>query len=330
MKAVVVRQPGDPSQLELTELPDPVAAPGEVLVAVAASALNRADLLQRRGLYPPPPGASPLLGLECAGTVIAHGRGVSEPALGSRVMALLPGGGYAELATVPAGMAIPIPERLSFAEAAAIPEAFLTAQEALLTRGRLAAGEIALIHAGASGVGSAAVQLALQHGATVIATCGSPEKAAAVRALGVSHVVDYRSEDFVARVAEVSQGRGADVIVDFVGGAYWEKHARCLAAGGRCVVVGLLGGASAKVDLARLLSQRHELLGLVMRTRSLSDKLAITRRFVREALPLVADGRLRPVIDSVLPLAEVRRAHERMEQNANIGKIVLQVRDATA
>lgn len=327
MKAVVVRQPGDPSQLDLVELPDPVPQPGEVLVEVAATALNRADLLQRRGLYPPPPGASPLLGLECAGTVVAHGEGVSEPALGSRVMALLPGGGYAELAAIPAGMAMPIPEGLSMTQAAAIPEAFLTAQEALLARGRLAPGEVALIHAGASGIGSAAVQLALHHGATVITTCGGPEKAAAIRALGVSHVVNYRTADFVAEVLEVSAGRGADVIVDFVGGAYWEKHARCLAPGGRCVVVGLLGGASAKVDLARLLSQRHELLGMVMRTRSLADKLTITRRFVRESLPLIADGRLRPVIDSVLPLAEVRRAHERMEQNANTGKIVLQVRD---
>jgi tumor protein p53-inducible protein 3 len=321
MRAILVKE----QNLSLGELPDPVPAEGELLVDVRATALNRADLLQRRGLYPPPKGASEVLGLECAGVVAAHGPGGAAVPVGERVMALLPGGGYAERVTIPARMAIPIPEGMSFEQAAAIPEAFLTAREALFTLGRLEPGETVLVHAAAGGVGSAAVQLAHRFGARVIATAGSADKLARVRELGADVGVDYKSEDFAEAVRSATEGRGADVVLDFVGGAYWSKHAACLAVGGRNVVIGLLGGTSAEVNLAQLLQRRTQILGLVMRSRPVSDKIAITQAFIRESLPLFADGRLAPVIDSVYPLVEAAAAHERMEKNENIGKIVLAV-----
>jgi tumor protein p53-inducible protein 3 len=328
MKAIVITEPGGTDKLALEEVPDPVAREGEILVDVRATALNRADLLQRRGLYPPPKGASEILGLECSGVVAAHGPGGAGPAIGTRVMALLPGGGYAERVSVPAELAIPIPDNLSFEEAAAIPEAFLTAGEALFTLGKLQPGCWVLVHAAAGGVGSAAVQLAHQHGAKVIATAGSPEKLEHVKALGADVVVSYRTEDFAEAVEKATAGHGADIVLDFIGGAYWDRHQRCLAEGGRNVVIGVLGGMTAEVNLAVLLRRRLQILGLVMRSRSVSDKVAITRRFVREDLPRFANGTLRPVVDSVLPLASAREAHERMEKNANVGKIVLRVSDA--
>ncbi len=240
-------------------------------------------------------------------------------------MALLPGGGYAERVAIPARMAIPIPEQLDFVQAAAIPEAFLTAREALFTLGRLEPGEHVLIHAAAGGVGSAAVQLAHRFGGRVIATAGSAEKLAKVRELGADVTVDYKQEDFVEVVKRVTDGRGANLILDFVGGAYWPKHAACLAIGGRCIVIGLLGGTSAEVNLAQLLQRRYQILGLVMRSRSVSDKIAITRAFIRESLPLFEDGRLRPIVDSVFPLVDAAKAHAHMEQNANVGKIVMTI-----
>ncbi|MEB2311784.1 MAG: NAD(P)H-quinone oxidoreductase [Sorangiineae bacterium] len=325
MRAIVIKEPGGPEQLELREVANPRPGEGELLVEVRATALNRADLLQRRGLYPPPAGATDILGLECAGVVRELGPGASGAAVGQRVMALLPGGGYAEQVTLPAAMAIPIPERLSFEEAAAIPEAFLTAREALFTLGRLAPGETALIHAAAGGVGSAAVELAHRHGARVIATAGSAEKLALARELGAGTLVNYRTEDFSDRARSVTGGRGVDVVVDFIGASYWPAHAACMADGGRCVVVGVLGGAKATVNLGALLARRHQLLGLVMRSRSVTDKIAITRAFIRESLPGFATGALRPVIDRVFPLAEARLAHERMERNDNLGKIVLSI-----
>lgn len=324
MKAIVIREAGGPEVLELRDVPEPEMKNGHLLVDVKATALNRADLLQRRGLYPPPKGETDILGLECAGVVrrAPHGS-AAKP--GDRVMALLPGGGYAERVVIPDKMAIPIPDRLSFEEAAAIPEAFLTAREALFTLGAARAGDTVLVHAAAGGVGSAAVQLARQTGATVVATAGSEEKLAKVRALGATAVANYRTEDFVQTVQTASNGKGADVVLDFVGAAYWPKHAACLAVGGRCVVIGVLGGMVAEVNLAQLLSRRLQILGLVMRSRDVSEKIAITQRFVRESLPFIADGTLKPIIDSVLPLAEARKAHERMEGNANFGKIVLRV-----
>lgn len=323
MRAIVIREPGGPEVLSLEEVPEPRLGEGQVAIDVRATALNRADLLQRRGLYPPPRGESEILGLECAGVIAAHGPGASGPPLGSRVMALLPGGGYAERVVVPERMALPIPEGLSFEQAAAIPEAFLTAQEALFTLGRVAPGDAVLVHAAAGGVGSAAVQLAHEHGARVIATAGSDEKLERVRALGADVAVNYKTADFAEAVRSATNGRGADVVLDFVGGAYWEKHASCLAVGGRVVVIGVLGGPMAEVNLAQLLMRRYQILGLVMRSRPVADKIAISQTFARNWLPRFATGKLAPVVDCVLPLSEARRAHERMEENANVGKIVL-------
>ncbi len=322
MRAIVVREPGGPEQLELRQVPDPELGEHRVLIDVKASALNRADLLQRRGKYPPPEGESPLLGLECAGVVSKVGAFVSSVKPGDRVMALLGGGGYAEKVVVHERMTLPIPALLSFEEAAAVPEAFLTAAEALLSVARLKPRERVLIHAAAGGVGSAAVQLAHQHGATVIAVAGTDEKLARVRELGAEFGINYKQHDF-----EEQLDGPVDVILDFIGGSHWPKHARCLSVGGRLVVLGLLGGSRADVDLGVVLRKRLQVLGLVMRTRPLSEKILLTQRFMQEHLPWFGDRRLRPVIDSVFPLAEARLAHEKMEANGNIGKIVLRVSD---
>jgi tumor protein p53-inducible protein 3 len=325
MKAIIVTAPGGPEKLELREVPEPVPGEGEVLVEVRATALNRADLLQRRGVYPPPPDASDVLGLECAGVVSALGKGVARARVGDRVMALLAGGGYAELTRVHERLLLPIPERLSFEEATAVPEAFLTATEALFGVGRLVAGECVLIHAAASGVGTAALQVAREIGATIIAVA-SGAKLERIRELApAARFVDRTNEDFVSAVREASGRRGADVIVDFVGAAYAAQHAECLAPLGRHVVVGLLGGAKAEIDLARLLARRQTLAGMVMRTRPLADKIAVVERFRRDWLHRFEDGRLRPIIDSMMTLADARLAHERMESNENVGKIVLRV-----
>lgn len=324
MRAVCVREPGGPEQLEVREVPEPVCGPSELLVDVRATALNRADLLQRRGLYPPPPGITDILGLECAGVVCAVGADCDSAWLGARVMALLPGGGYAERVALPEGMAMRIPDRLSFTEAAALPEAFLTAREALLSLGQLQPEQTVLIHAAGGGVGSAAVELARVLGAQVIATAGTPEKLALARRLGAALAVDYRHADFAAATLQATGGAGADVILDFVGASYWDAHEKCLATGGRLVVIGLLGGSKVTLNLGRWLARRWQLLGLAMRPRPLVEKLAVTRAFVRDSLPLFEAGLLEPVVDRVYPLNEVRAAHARMEANENVGKVVLE------
>jgi tumor protein p53-inducible protein 3 len=323
MKAIVVKEPGRPEDLVLEGVPDPELAADGLLVDVHAAALNRADLLQRRGLYPPPKGETEILGLECAGTVAEVGAQVDSFRIGDRVMALLPGGGYAERVAIPAAMAIPIPERLSFVEAAAIPEAFLTAREALFTLGHATQGSFVLVHASAGGIGSAAVQLAREAGAHVIATAGSDAKLERVRALGAQTLVNYHQTDFAEAVLAATSKHGADVVLDFIGGSYWEKHARCLAIGGRAVVIGVLGGMTAEVNFAHLLRKRLQILGLVMRSRPIEDKVAITQSFIAESLPLFERGVLAPVIDRVFPLSEAGAAHAYMETNQNVGKIVL-------
>ncbi|HSU42406.1 MAG TPA: NAD(P)H-quinone oxidoreductase, partial [Polyangiaceae bacterium] len=260
MRAVVVRAPGGPEVLELAEVPDPVPGEREVVIDVRAAALNRADLLQRRGVYPPPPGASTLLGLECAGVVAALGPGIASAKVGDRVMALLPGGGYAERVAVHEQLLLPIPDALDFVQGAAVPEAFLTASEALFSLGRVMPGDWVLIHAAASGVGSAAVQLARLAGARVLATT-SAGKVEAVRALEPDRVVARDREDFASVALELTDGRGVDVIVDLVGAAYFAQHAACLAVLGRHVVVGLVGGAKVELDLGRVLARRLSILG---------------------------------------------------------------------
>ncbi len=325
MRAVVVQSFGGPEQLAVAQVAVPALGAGSIDIDVRACALNRADLLQRRGLYPPPAGASEILGLECAGVVRATGPGVTAFAPGDRVMALLAGGGYAERAVCPASHALRIPEGLSFEQAAAIPEAFLTASEALFATASLEPGETVLIHAAAGGVGSAALQLAKLAGARAIASAGGPQKAEWVRAIGADRAVDYRAEDFVRACAEETAGRGVDVILDFIGASHAERHQRCLAEGGRWVVLGLMGGSAVNLDLALVLRKRWHIRGLVMRTRSREDKAAIVARFAQRFLDHVASGALRPLIDRVYSLSEVRAAHERMERNENLGKIVLVV-----
>jgi tumor protein p53-inducible protein 3 len=326
MKAVRVFEPGGPDRLSFVDVPDPEPGKGEIAIEIHATALNRADLLQRRGLYPPPPGVTDILGLECAGVVSAIGPGsAGARRLGERVMALLGGGGYAERVVVPEAMAMKVPDALSLEEAAAVPEAFLTAREVLFTAGRLAATDSVLIHAAAGGVGSAAVQLAHYAGARVFATA-SAGKCAWVRTLGADRVIDYKSEDFAEVIKAETAGRGVDVILDFVGAAYAEQHGLSLATLGRHVLIGALGGAQATVNFGRMLHKRHSLIGVVMRSRSTREKVELTREFVRTTLPLLENGRVKPLVDSVFPFSDVARAHERMEANLNLGKIVLKVR----
>ncbi len=327
MRAVIVVQPGGPEHLQIAQVPVPPLQPGSLEIDVVACALNRADLLQRRGAYPPPKGESEILGLECAGVVRRVLGETGSFRVGDRVMALLSGGGYAERVVVPHGQALPIPSCLSLEQAAAVPEAFLTASEALFTTGELAAGQWVLIHAAAGGVGSAAIQLARATGARVLACVGSSEKAAWVRTLGAEVAVNYREQDFEAVVAAQTGGRGVDVVLDFIGAAYAERHQRCLAEAGRWVVLGMLGGSEARLDLARVLRRRLRIAGLVMRSRTQADKAAIVQRFEARFSAQLAQGALAPQLDRVYALADVRAAHERMEQNLNLGKIVLRVRD---
>jgi len=294
------------------------------LLDVRATALNRADLLQRRGLYPPPPGASDILGLECSGVVAALGPGAARFPVGARVMALLAGGGYAEQVAVHEDVLLPVPERLSFEEAAAVPEAFLTASEALLVEAQLEPGQRVLITAAASGVGSAAVQIAKARGAFVIGSA-SAGKLPIVQSLGADATLERDQPDFVEALRSLSGGRGVDAIVDFIGGSALARHQACLAERGRLVLVGLLGGAAAPLDLGRLLMKRQRICGLVMRSRSVAEKSELVERFWRELWPALDAGALSPRIDSVLPLADVVAAHTRMEQNLNVGKVVLRM-----
>jgi tumor protein p53-inducible protein 3 len=325
MQAILFDQPGEPDVLRLAETPDPVPAHGEVLVAVHATAVNRADLLQRRGAYPPPPGASPILGLELAGEV-AQDAGAWRA--GDRVMAVVTGGGYAELAAVPADMLMPVPAGMSWEQAAAIPEAFLTAYLNLFTLGRLAPGESALIHAGASGVGTAAIQLARAAGAAVIVTAGSDEKLALCRELGAEVLINYRSEQFAERVAAATGGRGVNLILDFVGAPYWQANLASLAVGGRLMLIGFLGGSRGQLDLGPVMTKSLTVSGTTLRRTPLERKVALARDFAAFAMARFERGELRPVIDSVLPLAQAAEAHRTAEANRTAGKVVLRVRGA--
>jgi putative PIG3 family NAD(P)H quinone oxidoreductase len=325
MRAIAVTTPINTSELVPSDHPAPVPGAEDVLIDVTATALNRADLLQRRGKYPPPPGESNILGLECAGVVASVGAAVKTVKPGDRVMALLGSGGYAEQVVCHHAMAIPVPKHLSLVEAAAIPEAFLTAREALFTLGQLSPKSNVLVHAAAGGVGSAAVQLAKAAGATVFATA-SASKLERVKALGADHAIDYHNESFADVVATHTNRRGVDIIVDFVGSSYFEQHTKCLAVGGRLVVVGVMGGPTVTLNLGTLLFKRHQILGLVMRSRPLADKIAISAAFIRESLPLFGVGGLKPIVDSVYEFDAAGQAHERMENNLNTGKIILQLR----
>ncbi len=321
MKAMLVPSPGGAEALVYGEAPDPVPGPGEVLVGVKATAVNRADLLQAAGRYPPPPGAPGILGLEAAGIV---------EATGERVFCLLPGGGYAEKVAVPTGMLMPIPETMSFVEAASLPEAWLTAFLNLFVEGGLTGDsdsppEKALVHAAASGVGTAALQLLRRKGILAAATSRSARKLESLPALGAALCIDSSAEDFAA-VIERTYGRHAvDLVLDPVGGPYLEKNLRVLRPGGRLVLIAVMGGGSAPIDLRPLLTKRLRLIGSTLRSRPTEEKVTLTKAFVRDVLPGFTEGRLRPVIDSVLPLSRAAEAFRRMAANENVGKIVLTV-----
>jgi putative PIG3 family NAD(P)H quinone oxidoreductase len=320
MKAILFDQPGDPSVLRFDDAPDPEPGPDELLVRVHATAVNRADLLQRRGAYPPPPGASPILGLELTGEVL---RPAGSWQVGDRLMAVVTGGGYAELATVPVGVAIPVPAALSFEQAAAIPEAFLTAFLNLFTLGKLQAGETVLIHAGASGVGTAAIQLARAAGARTLVTAGSDEKLARCRDLGADMAINYRSESFAEKVRAATDRRGVDLILDFVGAPYWKDNLACLAPYGRLMLIGFLGGSQGQLDIGPILAKSLTVSGTTLRRTPLNQKIALTEAFMAFALDRLERGELQPVIDSVYPLSQAAAAHEAMERNRNVGKIIL-------
>jgi putative PIG3 family NAD(P)H quinone oxidoreductase len=322
MKAILFDQPGGPEVLRYGEAPDPRPGAGELLVRVRATAINRADTLQRRGGYPPPEGASPILGLELAGEVVV---GAGDWQVGDRAMAVVTGGGYAELAAVPAGMAMRIPERLSFEEAAALPEAFLTAYLNMFTLGRLQAGESVLIHAGASGIGTAAIQLARAAGARVLTTAGSDEKLARCRELGAEVTINYKREAFRERVAAATDGRGVNLVLDFIGAPYWDDNLASLAIDGRLALIGFLSGSRGQLDLGPIMSKRLSIFGTTLRRTPLPQKIALTEAFAAFALARFDAGELRPVIDTVLPLEQAAEGHRRMEANSNIGKIVLRV-----
>lgn len=325
MRAIVVDEPGGPEVLQWREVPDPEPATGEVLVDVAAAGVNRADLLQRAGHYPPPAGASPYLGLECSGRVAALGAGVTGWTVGDEVCALLTGGGYAERVAVPAGQLLPVPGGVDLVSAAALPEVAATVWSNLFMVAGLRPGETLLVHGGGSGIGTFAVQLAHVLGAKVLTTVGSSAKASAVRALGADATIDYHAEDFVTRSRELTDGAGVDVVLDVIGAKYLERNLAALAAGGRIVVIGLQGGTRAELDLGLLVAKRAAVVGTTLRARPEGEKAEIVRQVVERVWPLVADGAVRPVVDRVVGVADAADAHRAMAAGENVGKILLAV-----
>jgi putative PIG3 family NAD(P)H quinone oxidoreductase len=322
MYAVTITEPGGPEVLSWSEVPDPAPGPGEVLVDVRASAVNRADLLQRAGHYPPPPGAPPYLGLECSGVVSAVGAGVTGVAVGDEVCALLAGGGYAQRVAVPAGQLLPVPRGVTLADAASLPEAACTVWSNVVDLARLRAGETLLVHGGGSGIGTFAIQLAVALGVRVVTTARAA-KHATLRELGASVTVDYTEQDFVAATKEATGGRGADVILDIMGASYLARNLAALAPDGRLAIIGLQGGRRAELDLGALLSTRGVISAILLRPRPVADKARIVRGVREHVWPLVEAGAVRPVIDRRLPMAEAAQAHRVVEANAHIGKVLL-------
>ena len=326
MKAIEITSPGAPDVLRLADRPDPVAGAGEALIRVTASGVNRPDVLQRKGMYPVPPGASDIPGLEVAGTVVAGDEaGLAEAglAVGDRVCALVAGGGYAELCVAPVGQCLPVPGALSDVEAASLPETFFTVWSNVFDRGRLQAGETLLVQGGSSGIGVTAIQLAKAAGARVIVTVGSEVKVAACIALGADHAVDYKTHDFVAEVKRVTSGR-ADVVLDMVAGDYIGRELECLAEDGRLVLIAVQGGTKAQIDAGAVLRRRLTITGSTLRPRSIGFKTAITQALRAKVWPWLESGAVKPVIHQVFPAAQAADAHALMESNRHIGKLVLQ------
>ncbi len=330
MKAVVLDDFGEPEKMRIGEWETPEPLGHQILVKVKATALNRADTLQRQGKYPPPAGASPILGLEIAGEVVKLGPEASQHQIGDAVCGLVPGGAYAEYAVIHEGMALPLPEGLSFAEAAAIPEVFLTAFQALVWLAKLQRGEKILIHAGASGVGTAAIQLAQEIGAEVMVTA-SAGKHEICRELGAKQCIDYQSEDFEEKIRHLTQSQGVHVILDFIAAPYFQKNLNCLSQDGRLVMLALLGGVQVEnLNLVSILRKRLSILGSTLRSRSLEYQLQLTQDLQSFAWTLFSQKKLLAIIDSVFPWSEVVQAHRRMEANENQGKIVLEIPENNA
>jgi len=325
MHCVEISTPGPPEVLKLVERPDPVAGRGEVLIRVAAAGVNRPDVMQRRGLYPPPPGASDLPGLEVAGIVESLGEGVTEWRVGDRVCALVSGGGYATLCVAPAPQCLPVPAGMDLVTAAAIPETFFTVWTNVFDRGRLRSGETALFHGGSSGIGTTAIQLASARGARVLATAGSDEKCRACERLGAERAINYRTEDFVDVVKQLTKGRGVDLILDIVGGDYIPRDLASLALEGRLVVIGFMGGDTATIDFRRVLGRRLTITGSTLRPRSVAEKGEIAAALRKEVWPLLENGKVKPLIYRTFPLGVAAAAHRLMESSEHVGKIVLTV-----
>ena len=324
MICIEISSPGPPEVLKRAERPDPVAGPGEVLIAVAAAGVNRPDVMQRRGLYPPPPGASDIPGLEVAGTIESLGDGVDGLRVGDTVCALVSGGGYATKCVAPAVQCLPVPAPLDLVAAAAIPETFFTVWTNVFDRGRLQAAETALFHGGSSGIGTTAIQLAAARGVRVFATAGSPDKCRACERLGAERAIDYRTEDFAAIARELTGGHGVNLILDIVGGTYVNRNLAALAVDGRLVVIGFMEGEPlATVDLRRILGRRLTITGSALRPRTVAQKGAIAEALRREVWPLLDSGRVAPVLYRTFPLAEAWEAHRLMESSEHVGKIVL-------
>lgn len=326
MKAVVCEGPGGEEVLRVAEVPPPELGPEDLRIRVFATSVNRADLLQRQGLYPPPPGASPILGLECAGEVAEVGKHVHGWNVGDRAMALLAGGGYAEEVVVHHGSALPVPACLSWEEAGAFPEVFLTAFVNLFLLGQVPRGGRALVHGGGSGVGTAATTLLKLRDVQVFVTAGDDDKCRRCREHGADVAINYRSTDFADVIAEATQGQGVHVVLDHIGAKYLEGNLRCLANDGRLVVIGLMGGAKTEINLAPLLTRRLSIIGSTLRTRSAQDKAKIVTAFREQFGADVEAGRVRPVIDTVFPLEQVAEAHRRVQSSQHFGKVVLRVR----
>jgi putative PIG3 family NAD(P)H quinone oxidoreductase len=328
MRAIEISHPGGPDVLRLVDRPMPEPRAGDVLVRVAAAGVNRPDVMQRQGKYPPPPGASDLPGLEIAGTIVAMGADPigcdgSPLAMGQEVCALVAGGGYAEFCVAPAPQCLPVPRGLDVAHAAALPETFFTVWTNLFERGRLSAGETALVHGGTSGIGTTAIQLARAFGARVFATAATREKCAACERLGAERGINHRDEDFVAVVRELTGGAGVDVILDIVGGAYTARNLDALAPHGRLVIIGFMGGAKAELNLLPILQKRLTITGSTLRPRTVAEKGAIAHALLRHVWPLVERGTVSPIVHATFPLERAADAHRLMESSGHVGKIVL-------
>jgi len=327
MRFVDMAGAGAPEVLVPAKGPVPKPRAGEVLVKLAAAGVNRPDVFQRQGNYPPPPGASPILGLEIAGTVVALGDGVRDPALGDRVCALVTGGGYAEYCAAPAPQCLPVPAGFSMVEAAGLPETFFTVWSNVFMRGRLQPGETILIHGGSSGIGTAAIQLAHHFGARVVATAGSDKKCDACRRLGADEAINYRTTDFVKRVKELTGGKGVELVLDMVGGDYLQRNLSALAVEGRLVQIAFLKPSKVEFDFMPMMLKRLTLTGSTLRARSVEQKAEIARPLREKVWPLLDQGKIKPLIYATFPLAEAAAAHRLMESSAHIGKIILKVAD---